>query len=95
MVKTILYFGTEWCHGCRILKPNLKETEKEPTYSHIKYEYIDCDMEPGAQLAEVYNIKSIPVLIFLDEKNNVIWRNEGTISKGDIMHKIDEINDGK
>ena len=51
-------------------------------------------MEPGAQLAEVYNIKSIPVLIFLDEKNNVIWRNEGTISKGDIMHKIDEINDG-
>ena len=84
MVTVIYKVGAEWCGPCRQLKQELKDFNLVPI--------IEIDADEDEEFCEKYNIKNIPVLLLCDNKNNVLYRQIGFISKEDLKRKIIVIN---
>ena len=83
--KVLVDFNAIWCGPCRMLKPVIDEIAD--TNDSIKVVSIDVDDEE--ELAEKYNVSSIPCLVLFD-KGNEIERSVGFKSKEDIETMIGE-----
>ena len=59
-MKKILRFTASWCQPCKALAKQLEESD-----AGLPIEVIDVDIHPD--LAIEYGIRSVPVLIMLDE----------------------------
>ena len=85
----ILKFNAIWCSGCIIMKRIMKEIEQE--YPNIVIESYDYDMDE--EMVNKYNIGDIiPVLVFLDEKENEIGRLIGEKTKKEIVKEIERLS---
>lgn len=85
MKRELLDFGAEWCGTCEQIKPTIKQIEQEtPT---VKFTYLDCDLEPAAQLASSYQVKQLPTLILL-ENDEEVWRHVGSITADQLKAKL-------
>lgn len=84
----ILKFGAVWCPGCLIMKPRWKEIETENSW--LETEYHDFDDEK--EVADKYQIDTLPAFIFLDKEEKEFLRLIGEVSKDELL-KI--INDNK
>lgn len=82
MIK-ILKFGADWCTSCRALDAKLRDTRIPMTY---------IDVDENEELAEKYDIRSIPVLVFEDEEGNEKYRIIG-IPKDARQTIIDKYNE--
>lgn len=80
-ISKIKKFGSSWCGPCRVLKQNLEE------FTRVPIEEIDVETNIGE--AAKYNIRNIPVLVYLDENGNEVDRTVGLIT----VQKINEIID--
>lgn len=87
----ILKFGAGWCAACIALQPTLDVLAAE----NPKHEFItkDVDIEPDASEAVDYALKSLPTVIFLDNKNQEIFRFIGNKTKKYIQDVIDELQE--
>lgn len=84
----ILKFNAIWCSGCIVMKKIMKEIEEE--YPNI--EFISYDYDLNIEEVEKYNIGSIiPVLIFLDEKDEEKARLIGEKNKNEIKQVIESM----
>ena len=77
--KVLVDFNASWCGPCKMLKPILDEVASNN--DNVKIVSINIDDED--ELAEKYNVSSIPCLVLFD-KGNEVKRNIGLISKDDI-----------
>ncbi|MFH1744815.1 MAG: thioredoxin family protein [bacterium] len=84
----ILKFGAIWCKDCLVMKSKWEEIENE---MKLKTEYYDADDNP--EILEKYNVKDVPVFIFLDKNSNEILRLMGVQNKEDLIEKIKENSD--
>ncbi len=66
-MKKILYFTASWCGPCQRIKPTFYKLEKE--YEDISFNAIDVDM--NRDLAEKYDIESMPTFVFLNNEKEV------------------------
>ena len=82
MVSKIIKIGAQWCGPCRVLD---KELEKITTIPIEKY---DADESP--EICEMFNIRNIPVLIFLNDSGEEIHRIIGTTTASKIESIIQE-----
>lgn len=73
----LLKFQASWCQPCKTLT-SLLNTMQIP----FPVEVIDAD--ENKDLLQKYNVRSIPVLILLDENNNEIDRLTGSTTKDKI-----------
>lgn len=83
--RVLADFNANWCGPCKMLKPILEEVASNN--ENIKFVSInidDCD-----ELAEEYNVSSIPCLVLFD-KGNEVKRSVGLISKDDLENMIGE-----
>ena len=71
--KRILHFYADWCGPCKMLEPILKEFEKEIEIIHI-------NVDENQDVAEKYNVMSIPTLVLLKGEEE-IERNVGVCDK--------------
>lgn len=74
----ILLFSATWCGPCKMLKQKI--IEEEEVLRGIQIGYVDIDDENFEELVEIYNISSIPTLIFVglnETKVKEIKRIEG------------------
>jgi len=76
----ILKFGAVWCLQCLVMRPVWEEIEAE--IRNLETEYFDIDENP--EVKEKYNIKDVPIFIFLDKDGNEILRLEGLQNKEEL-----------
>ena len=84
-IKVLADFNAEWCGPCKMLKPMVEEIAE--SNENIKVVSINVDDED--ELAEQYEVSSIPCLVVFD-KGKEVKRNVGLISKDDIESLIGE-----
>lgn len=71
-MKKVLYFTATWCGPCRSFKPMLQQTSTE---LGIPINYIDVDA--NGDLAQKFNISSVPTLIITDFAGRTVSRHSG------------------
>jgi len=85
MVNKILKIGAAWCGQCRVLSGELQGFDKVPI--------LEFDADENQELCNDYNVRNIPLLIFLNENDEEIYRNVGFINKVQLESKINELNE--
>ena len=83
--KVLADFNAEWCGPCKMLKPIIDEIAEE----NDKVKVVSINIDDEEELAEKYNISSIPCLI-LFVQGKELKRNVGFISKNEIETFIGE-----
>jgi len=76
-------FSAEWCPPCQAMKPILEKISEN--FEEIKLG--EVDVEKNLKLAQVYQIISIPTLIFFKE-GEIIERITGFLSFDDLSQRI-------
>ena len=75
-MKKIEYFGAKWCESCKTVLPIVEKLE------NVEVEIIDVEKE--TERAVSLSIRSIPVIMVLDEEGNQLGRLVGKITKQQI-----------
>ena len=88
MKVKVLDFTGKWCSTCIVLDKILK-SEVIPKYKN-KVKFIKIDIEKNEDLIKKYEILSVPTLILLKD-NKEIWRKSGSITKSEVIKKLDEL----
>ena len=83
--KVLVDFNASWCGPCKMLKPIIEEYALDN--DNVKVVSVNIDDED--ELAENYNVLSIPCLILFD-KGKEVKRHVGLLSRDDINSFIDE-----
>lgn len=73
----LLKFQASWCQPCKVLT-SILNTMQIP----FPVEVIDAD--ENKDMLQKYNVRSVPVLVLLDENNNEIDRLTGIATKDKI-----------
>lgn len=88
----IVKIGSTWCPACIIMKPIWEKIEKNINLNSTYYDYdIYEDM-----LKEKYHIgDKLPIVIFLDDKENELERMVGEIKEEALLKAIEKYGDKK
>jgi thioredoxin 1 len=86
-VPVVADFWAEWCGPCRMIAPVLKDLAKE-YQGKIKLAKIDVDAE--GELAQKFNIQSIPTLIIFN-KGQVVRQQVGAQPRQVLEKMIKEL----
>ena len=82
--KTVLAdFNANWCGPCRMLRPTLEALAKE----HDDFKIVSINIDDEEELAENYNISSIPCLIVFKDGTE-IKRSIGLKNKEEIENLV-------
>ena len=83
----IIDFYTTWCGPCKRLSPILKELAKEYDGKIIVYK---VNTEVERELASVFQVRSIPTLLFCPLKDNP-QINVGALPKEQLVEAINKV----
>lgn len=82
-IPVIADFWAEWCGPCRMIAPVLKELAKDYK-DRLRIAKINVDEEPD--LAQRYNIQSIPTLLFF-KGGQLVKQQIGAVPRA-VLEKI-------
>jgi thioredoxin 1 len=80
-MKTAKYFSATWCGPCKMFKPVVNELISEGHNIEI------IDVDDNQQLAQQYQIQSIPAIIF-EEDGQIVDAVLGATSKDDLVKRL-------
>ena len=83
--KVLVDFYAEWCGPCKMIRPILEDIAENDAAVKIA----SVNVESEEELAEKYDVSSIPCLILFDGGKE-ISRNVGLMSKDDVKRMIGE-----
>jgi thioredoxin-like negative regulator of GroEL len=66
----VIYFGATWCGPCEKLKTKLISNDAKQIMPDLAIGHIELDS--NSELAELYNVQSIPTQIFIKLNDNNI-----------------------
>lgn len=85
MAKKVLKFSATWCNPCKAYEPIFEQVSKE----NPDIEFKEIDIEQNEDLAEEYNIMSVPTTIVL--LNEVpVKRLSGALTKKQLEDLIND-----
>lgn len=80
--------NAKWCAPCKLMQRDVythKETAQFFNENFINYK-VDIELNEGPDLKLIYNIKTIPTLLWLDEKGREIYRKEGACYHSELLN---------
>jgi thioredoxin 1 len=80
----LIKFGSEYCEPCHALEFELEELDEE--LENISIIMVDTDESP--ELAEKYDVFSLPTMVIYDINQQIIYHKEGIILAEDIRKII-------
>lgn len=83
----LLKFYADWCGPCKTQAKVLESLD------NVIIENIDVDTDEGEELADKYNIRGCPTIIFLDNNDNVLERFNGLTSLEDLNKALEKHKD--
>jgi thioredoxin 1 len=84
---SIVDFWAPWCGPCHTMAPGL-EAFAEENAGRVKVFKLDVDDNP--KVAEEYEIRSIPTVIFFKDGDEV-EKNVGAMSQASLQSKLEDI----
>lgn len=87
-IPKVLEFSATWCGPCQEMKPIFEAAEKSYE-GKIEMQSIDVDEHP--ELAEKYNIHSIPAFICFDAYGNIAERRQGYMSAEELDNLLNSL----
>lgn len=85
---TILDFYADWCGPCRQLSPRLETIAKKYEGKLVVYK-INVDDE--AELARVFGVQSIPMLLFIDTDGSTPSVSQGALSLEELESEVQRL----
>ena len=86
-VPVVVDFWAEWCGPCKMIGPHLDKIAEE--YGD-RAKVVKVDIDEQQELAEKYNVSSIPTLMFFKE-GKLVDQLIGARPKSDITAKLDSL----
>lgn len=80
MVTRIEKFGASWCGPCKVLDRTLEQISGIEIVKH--------DVDKEEELANSKGIRSVPVLIYYNDRDEEVKRTIGAVSLGTIMQIV-------
>lgn len=71
--------GTSWCLPCQLMKDDVYTDQEFGDFMNkdfVSY-LVDAEKEEGPDLKVIFDVKSYPTLLFLDERGRVLERKTG------------------
>lgn len=84
--KIFILFKSEQCHWCENQKKVLKNNEVLNSLSEYVVYYVDTNKEK--ELSLKYNIKAVPVLLVINNKEKMIKKNIGYLDENKFIEWI-------
>ncbi|WP_436936271.1 thioredoxin family protein [Halovenus marina] len=85
MSVTLKDFYADWCGPCKTQDPILDDLEAE--YDGVEFEKIDVDEQQ--EIANEYQVRSLPTLI-VENEDGIVERFVGVTQAGDIEDALQE-----
>jgi thioredoxin 1 len=82
----LLYFTADWCNPCKILRPIIEDVSIQCN----DIEILKIDMDASKNIAEKYNVRSIPTLMTIQDGIE-LQRKSGVSNKHTILNMIAEV----
>jgi thioredoxin 1 len=86
-LPAIVDFWADWCDPCKALVPTMQKISVE--YSG-KVKVVKVNIEKNTKIAQTYDIRSIPTLLFF-KRGKVVGQLVGTVSKAKIGEAADRM----
>lgn len=81
--KVLIDFYATWCGPCQRVLPLVEELSDE----HPEYVFAKVDIDDESELAEEFDVMSVPTLIVLD-KGEVVNKSIGSKPKSEILELL-------
>lgn len=76
----VLKFEATWCGPCKMLSKVITNAQDKIT---LPIEVIDIDEQ--ADTATLYNVRSVPTLIVIDDDGKEVRRKVGALQEADLL----------
>jgi len=80
----VVDFYAPWCGPCKMFSPTLEEVANE---MKEKVLIVKVSTDEERELAQKFNIRSIPTLLFF-KNGNLVDSSRGVLSKSELIDKI-------
>lgn len=82
-MNTIKKFYADWCNPCKTLSTMLEGIKEELNEKGVGFEDVNADDHPD-MMAD-YGIRGLPAIVMVNEKDEVIRRHSGLITKANLL----------
>lgn len=87
-VKKILKWYADWCGPCKAFAPVYDAAK--PKFRDIQFQELDLDDPVNSELKSRYKISSIPRLVMLDDRGNVLYNASPPREQADLEATINQ-----
>ncbi len=85
----LLDFGMGVCEQCKRMKPVMEQAARE-LGDRLEVHVLDIRVESNEQLAERYQMRSIPLVVLADGQGKELWRHEGFVDFPELARNVSE-----